>query len=449
MCRNQHEGPSKVFASNFHRPLKHILNSVNQLDLPLVPSDLRIHLTVLEVILVQLLKTLRVSNVTKSTSKTSRSAISRRFASFQKNESKDALKMAEESFTVNSSKPLACSDQFLGTLVGYPRYKKGFVTYKCSHEEWNKSISIIIWDISRDINIIKNWENINISIFLLANESSRYANRPFINTVPPYPSVGKAIRRILRYISTPYVLLSPWLHSLNKNTNFNRMIYVAEKTKVLAVSGSFRSEEDGRWRNGCQVFHETEGHLIFKRSYTASLYECLLCHFSEGPVLLRTKWLIESNWARNHIRTDFLMPSLFFYLNEAAASYEHPVLVCPDVMFNYNSLAIPWNIQSLKSTSVKTVRLLQNLWKDVAKKKHLTKISLASGIKLRYPCHYLDLKLLYSYNFNFSNTKLEAKSGLRMCQEYELEYILSQIDKACEKLKLNCVLESQISQGKN
>nr|XP_045603370.1 uncharacterized protein LOC123761396 [Procambarus clarkii] len=422
-------GPPHSYWRVFERPLRQVVAALTRLDRPLAPPAFRAHLLGTRTLLRHLASVLHLRVMDGADGGTDR-------------------RETEAAVLAAPGQPhgrLACPERFLGSKVGYPRYAQGFSRVNCSALALKEAVTAVVWDVDhgRLAGLLSDFRRIypGVSVAVVAAGAT-----PGLRAQPPTPSLAHAITRILSGVTTPYVLLAPRLSQLSGHARLERLLWVAEWAGVWAVGGSVRGV-DGRWRAGCVQAVEGGGQLAYGRGYDASVYECQLCHTLEGPLVMRTAALAALKWPSHTSPDHLLLPELFLEAHAGAAPHQHAAAACPDAMFLQATLEPPWEVAASPRHRQRELRRVAALWRPLARRRHLARLHLPSGVTINYPCDYLPAaRPLYPAPITPTDTTSLAAWA---CEGRELATILSALVRACDSLQVKCFLRDPTVSGES
>ncbi|XP_042217902.1 uncharacterized protein LOC121863343 [Homarus americanus] len=418
-------GPPHTYWRVFERPLQQVVAALDRLDRPLAPPALRAHLMGTRTLLRHLASALHL----------------RVMDYVDEDTNKDDTKAAVLAAPGKPNGRFACQEQFLGSKVGYPRYIQGFTRVNCSALPLREVVTAVVWDVEHKhlVSLLSDFNRLYPGLPLLLVTDALVQNRQNLIIERPTPSITQALTRILTHVTTPYVLLAPRLSQLSGHSRLERLVWVAEWARVWAVGGSVRGV-DGRWRAGCLQAREAGGQLVYKRGYDASMYECHLCHTLEGPMIMRTTTLATLDWSTHKASHHLLLPELFLEIHAGAAPHQHAAAVCPDSMFLVESLEPPWEVASKSRHQERELRRVAALWQPLAKRRHLARLQLPSGVNINYPCDFLTAIRPTYVTHTFPTPTDKITTAAWACERREVTAILSSLLQACDNLQIKCFL---------
>lgn len=432
-CLSRH-GPPGSYWRVFRLPLQQVVAALNRLDQPLAPPALRAHLLGTRTLLRHLASVLHLPLFASATDD-------------------DDSKQSEATLLAAPGQPsrrMACQERFLGSKVGYPRYVQGFTRVPCTAAPLRQVVTAVLWDVDNKYikKLLSNFERIYPGLPLLLITDADVPGKDNIVVVPPTPSVTQALVTVLARVQTPYVLLASNLTQLSHHSRLERLVWVAEWAGVWAVGGSIRGA-DGRWRAGCLQVREAHGQLAYVRGYDASTYECQLCQALEGPLVMRTAALASLSWPENVTAHHLLLPELFLEIHGKTASHQHGAAVCPDAMFLQAALEPSWQVAADARRQERELRRVADLWRPLARQRHLVHLHLPSGAIIKYPCDFRPSLRLAPTSRSQESLIDPATMPAWTCESQELTTILSGLLQACDTLRVKCFLHKPTPPGEN
>ncbi|XP_071517261.1 uncharacterized protein [Panulirus ornatus] len=426
-------GPPSSYWRVFQGPLLQVVAALNRLDQPLAPPALRAHLLGTRTLLRHLASALHLHIMDAAGDDT------------------EGHPDTEAAVLAAPGKPhgrLACQERYLGSKVGYPRYRQGFARVNCSAVPLREVVTAVLWDVHEKhlMSVLSDFERIYPGLPLLLVTDATVRDRANLITEPPGTSVPQALARVLTHVTTPYVLLAPRLSQMSGHSRLERLVWVAEWAGVWAVGGSVRGV-DGRWRVGCVQARESGGQLVYSRGYEASLYECQLCQAVEGPLVMRTAALATLTWPKNTTAHQLLLPELFLEAQAGAAPHQHAAAACPDAMFLVASLEPLWEAAWQPRQRERELRRVAALWRPLARRRQLARLQLPSGVTVNYPCDFLPtVRPEHATRAWPANKSISAAWA---CEGREVAALLSALLQQCASVQVRCFLrEPTLSEDK-
>lgn len=422
-CLSRH-GPPGTYWRVFQGPLRQVVAALNRLDQPLAPPALRAHLLGTRTLLRHLASVLHLPL-------------------FDIDDGED-IKQTEASLLAAPGQPngrLACQERFLGSKVGYPRYVQGFTRVPCPAAPLREVVTAVLWGVDTKYLkvLLSNFERIYPGLPLLLITDADVHSKDNLVIETPTPSVTQALGKALGRVKTPYVFLASNLTQLSHHSRLERLVWVAEWVGVWAVGGSIRGA-DGRWRAGCLQVRDAHGQLAYVRGYDASVHECQLCQALEGPLVMRTAALASLSWPENVTADHLLFPEMFLEIHAKAAPHQHGAAVCPDAMFLQAALEPSWQEAADPRQQKRELRRVADLWRPLARQRHLVHLHLPSGVVIKYPCDFRPGHRLDPFSRSQETLIDPASMPLWTCESQELTTILSGLLQVCDALRVKCFL---------
>ncbi|XP_065667261.1 uncharacterized protein LOC105849534 [Hydra vulgaris] len=269
-----------------------------------------------------------------------------------------------QSFRINKI-VYSCNETYKGALYGYPLYKVGFVRNTCPRVSLKDAVTLFlifpsfktndswkaVFSIFKTIKIITNKNNF-VSSFKLNSD------RLFLYHISENDRLGFLLNKVIRNVTTPYILFAQYLYHFDNSFDIERLIHVHESSGAGIVSGS-RKTRKNEWNRGCYQLGLKLYTLEYKVGYFSSEKECLICTFTESPFLTSVQLFQSLDFDNN------LSYGVFkdFFVNFNTKKLK--LLVCPDVMF-YNDqheekdfqladFAKKWDIKKIISLTKKVL----------------------------------------------------------------------------------------------
>ena len=266
---------------------------------------------------------------------------------------------------------IVCPEEYKGSIHGYPFYRKGFETEKCSLTSNMKDLVTLIFDevviprttgddkpsvngtgyVSRLFSILQSanqlFPGITMHVLLGKNWSQSVAGEIKKNTVTLRSNTkisfyylrdslynkGEILQNLIDQVSTDYVLLAPDLANFTEDINLERLVRVLSIHEHLVFAGGSVRNLTGHWTNGCLQSQLRNYTLTYRTGYFHSFSECLVCDYISGPFLAKTSALRQLGI--HGIGAKGIYRELFLRLKEhrGQSRLGRTVVSCPDVMF--------------------------------------------------------------------------------------------------------------------
>ena len=198
-----------------------------------------------------------------------------------------------------------CPEKFMGESLtyGYPFFRKGFATLNCSqHIPIHDLVTLLFDDLhtsnqnppayKRVLNSLSKYHPKMKVVYITRDTPGGVeglkSNVTVIN-VKEEINQGKIWSKALAHVTTKYVLIAPHLMEFDDDINLKRLVRIlSHNPDVAIVSGAYRTR-NGHWDIGCQQSRFLNYTLTLQGGYYMSFWECLVCDFTPGPWLARTK----------------------------------------------------------------------------------------------------------------------------------------------------------------
>ena len=236
----------------------------------------------------------------------------------EKNAIRNTRKLSEQfvpSQTTKSksnSKQEVCPEKFLGKTLtyGYPFFRKGFATMNCSQfVPMEELVTVVFDDVhTSELNppayqrvlkgIEKYFPEMNVVYITKKKPGGVKKSKVKIIEVEDDVKQGEMWDTALRDVKTKYVMIAPQLTEFDDDINLKRLIRVlSEQPDVTFVSAAYRTR-NGHWDIGCLQSMFQNWTLTLQGGYYISFWDCVVCDFTPGPWLARTKELRQLQFDR-------------------------------------------------------------------------------------------------------------------------------------------------------
>ena len=238
-----------------------------------------------------------------------------------KNRIRNTRKLSEQfipspTTTLKNDDPLqeVCPEKFLGKTLtyGYPFFRKGFATLNCSQfVPMEKLVTVVFDDVhTTKINpqayervlkgVAKYYPNMNVVYITKDNPEGveKIKSNVKIVRVQDDTKQGEMWDTALHEVTTKYVMVAPQLTEFDDDVNLNRLVRIlSEQPDVTFVSAAYRTR-NGHWDIGCLQSMFQNWTLTLQGGYYMSFWDCVVCDFTPGPWLARTKEVQELQFDR-------------------------------------------------------------------------------------------------------------------------------------------------------
>ena len=277
-----------------------------------------------------------------------------------------------------------CPEVYNGTTSGYPFFYKGFEVTKCSYGRPLETLITIVLlnkdtesyslpDLIQDIR--KYNKNVQIVVGIVTSAKNDELEKLTQNIdnlqIKPYSKKipnGQMLNDLISSIKSEYTLIAPDITTFNEDSRLDRLIREIESLKLRVVAGATRNT-DGLWKRGCYQRAYKNYTMTFWEGYDESVHECILCDHVEGPFVVRTAQLMETQFDSAIEESRGVFEDFFIRLGGEIA-------VCADSMF-YTTTKFGQSIASTnnrKSTDTGNSQSNISNWKSFMKKYQLYKL---------------------------------------------------------------------------
>ena len=104
---------------------------------------------------------------------------------------------------------------------------------------------------------------------------------------------GETWSKLLKMVSTPYVLFAPDITYFTDDVNLDRLVRVLSENKDTIIAGGSHKNQRGEWDKGCLQVKFRNWTAYFVDGYYHSFNDCILCDVLPGPFMAKTKGLKE------------------------------------------------------------------------------------------------------------------------------------------------------------
>lgn len=183
--------------------------------------------------------------------------------------------------------------------------------------------------------------------------------RLYVHSVEPNTTWATSYRKVLRHVTTPYVLVAQGGASLSRVSGLGLLVWAVEHLGVWAASGGLLSPS-GLWRSGCLTTIYAHYEASWERGHFGTAGGCQLCQALEGPFLALTSAMLHLGWD-TQLTTHMAHLDLFL---RAAHSHNMMAASCSGALFSLSSeLDAPSRASLLslaRQHSLYTIRLPQS-----------------------------------------------------------------------------------------
>ena len=212
----------------------------------------------------------------------------------------------------SSSDQEVCPEKFLGKTLtyGYPFFRKGFATMNCTQFVPMQDLVTVVFDDvhTSEMNppayqrVLKGIEKYfpGMKVVYITKKQREDVKKPNVKIVEVEDDVrqGEIWDTALHKVRTKYVMVAPQLTEFDDDINLKRLVRVlSEQPDVSFVSAAYRTR-NGHWDIGCLQSMFQNWTLTLQGGYYISFWDCVVCDFTPGPWLARTKELRELKFDR-------------------------------------------------------------------------------------------------------------------------------------------------------
>ena len=198
-----------------------------------------------------------------------------------------------------------CPEKFMGNSLtyGYPFFRKGFATLNCSQYIPIDDLVTLVFDdlhtsglhppaYKRVLKGLSEYHPKMKAVYITrkqqGNVEALKSNVKVVN-VHEKSKRGEVWSKALDHVTTKYVLVAPHLVEFDDDINLKRLVRIlSHNSDVAIVSGAYRTR-NGHWDTGCLQSRFINYTLTLQGGYYMSFWECLVCDFTLGPWMARTK----------------------------------------------------------------------------------------------------------------------------------------------------------------
>ncbi|XP_069105196.1 uncharacterized protein [Argopecten irradians] len=306
-----------------------------------------------------------------------------------------------------------CPEEYRGAQYGADHYEKGFEAVPCEYSK-PLSDSVTILMIRGNSNLSTHDTITDIQSFMpgvrtIVGQESSEGNNPDTkgdNSLAQRifhargMNEGQIWNNMLMEVQTEYVLVARDVNIFDKNMRIERLIRVIEMTGVPTAGGATRTTMDGKWRLGCYQSGMRNYTLVYHEGYDESVQECVICDYTDGPFVIRTKTLMEELFDEK-ISENGVFYDLFLRLGQ------EKVAVCSDSMFHVRGKEMEATSASLES---------------FAQKWEIHKLRFVPGPEILFKCNVKTRQ-----SCSFKTNKLQHP-----CCASDLVLMLSHVTSVCE-----------------
>ncbi|XP_028395003.1 uncharacterized protein LOC114519129 [Dendronephthya gigantea] len=358
---------------------------------------------------------------------------------FQFNQVNDVLKLIGQNVISRPSPPAqkpvtntkrqeVCPEKFAGKDLGYgkPYYRLGYARVKCDtfvpinelltllmyvpHEHPKPAMSYL----SMMTTISNDYPQVQV---ILATEKE--LNKETIEKISSLKikfknemikgNKGSFWAKLLEQVSTPYVLIAPYLTHFDDDIDLYRLVRVLSYRDDVSVAGGSYRNLTGHWDLGCRQLSFNYWTAKYTAGYYRSFNECVVCDYLPGPFAAKTEWL-------RSLKIDAsLSEGLFQDLFWRFKKQQNLAVVCADVMFNMDTQSVP-----------------NEALVGLANKHNIKKIITSDGTVKWFGCRR---------GLNYTNKigcSWRNGIGVPPCDLWNLGDVVKFIMQACDDVKIGC-----------
>ena len=203
-------------------------------------------------------------------------------------------------------KPEVCPETFVGKdlYYGFPLYRKGFERVNCTEfVPINKLVTVLV-NLPEELlpkeqyqvfqGITKYYPNIPITLASKEKLSAGINKKLTINLkniVFKDMTHGETWSKLLREVTTPYVLFAPDMTHFTDDVNLERLVRVLSENEDTIIAGGSHKNHRGEWDKGCLQLMFRNWTAYFRSGYYHSFADCIVCDVLSGPFLAKTEGL--------------------------------------------------------------------------------------------------------------------------------------------------------------
>ena len=208
--------------------------------------------------------------------------------------------------SLSAPKKEVCPEQFMGKTLayGYPYFRKGFQRQNCTEfVPINKLVTITVI-LPEELSaadqfqvfkgIAKYYPNIRIvsaSKEKLPIDMLTKLKLNLKNIVTKELSHGETWSKLLKEVTTPYVLFAPDITHFTDDIDLERLVRVLSDNNDAIIAGGSHRNLRGEWDIGCLQVTFRNWTAFFRGGYYHSFTECVVCDVLSGPFVAKTEGL--------------------------------------------------------------------------------------------------------------------------------------------------------------
>ncbi|XP_028394838.1 uncharacterized protein LOC114518986 [Dendronephthya gigantea] len=321
-----------------------------------------------------------------------------------------------------------CPEIYAGDDLGYgaPYYRKGYARVKCHNfVPINELLTLLMYIphehpkpamsyLSMMTTISNDYPEVQV---ILATEKE--LNKDTVEKISSLKikfknevikgNKGSMWAKLLEQVSTPYVLIAPYLTHFDDDIDLYRLVRVLSYRDDVSVAGGSYRNLTGHWDLGCRQLSFNYWTAKYTAGYYRSFNECVVCDYLAGPFVAKTEWL-------QSLKIDAsLSEGLFHDLFWRFKKQQNLAVVCADVMFNMDTPFVP-----------------NEALVDLANKHNIKKIVSSDGTVKWYGCRR---------GLNYTNkTGCSWKNGIGVppCDLWNLGELVKFVMQVCEDSNMFC-----------
>ena len=224
------------------------------------------------------------------------------------NENKIPSPVGVSSSKNSASKREVCPEKFMGkdSVYGFPFYRTGFEGVNCTDfVPIDQLVTMIVTspeELSPE-NLHQVFQGIatyypsvpvifvsktNLDLTKLKELQLKLSNEVYDDLTH-----GETWSKLLKMVTTPYVLFAPDITYFTDDVNLERLVRLLSENNDTIIAGGSHKNQRGEWDKGCFQVKFRNWTSYFVDGYYHSFNDCIVCDVLSAPFMAKTKGLKE------------------------------------------------------------------------------------------------------------------------------------------------------------
>lgn len=206
----------------------------------------------------------------------------------------------------SAAKKEVCPEKFMGKNLayGYPYFRKGFARVDCSEFVPINQLVTLLVNVPEEVSakeqfgvfqgIAQYYPSIRIVLTSKENLPVKTVTKLKLNLkniIATNFAHGETWTKMLKEVTTPYVLVAPDVTHFTDDIDLERLVRVLSNNQDAIIAGGSHRNLQGEWDIGCQQVTFRNWTAFFRGGYYRSFSECVVCDVLSGPFMAKTEGL--------------------------------------------------------------------------------------------------------------------------------------------------------------